>query len=152
MQYLTNYLCNKLIDQTFRGQSYAFPTTLEFGLFVTQPGKDGSGTEALDDTIWLAEAEDVLVSVGSVTVGVTTTLTETPDILAAGAFFGRCGCGASAEQSLRAYPQRSRRHSNTPRYLTVQKTGPPVAVVRTALHTVVIRRTKKIAFTQRKKT
>lgn len=45
MQYLTNYLCNKLIDQTFRGQSYAFPTTLEFGLFVTQPGKDGSGTE-----------------------------------------------------------------------------------------------------------
>lgn len=91
MQYLTNYLCNKLIDQTFRGQSYAFPTTLEFGLFVTQPGKDGSGTEALDDTIWLAEAEDVLVSVGSVTVGVTTTLTETPDILAAGAFSAVAG-------------------------------------------------------------
>lgn len=45
MQYLTKYFSNKIIDRMFRGQSYSFPGTLEFALFVTQPGKDGSGTE-----------------------------------------------------------------------------------------------------------
>ena len=45
MQYLTTYLNNKLIDYVFRNQSYALPTDLEFALFITQPGRDGSGTE-----------------------------------------------------------------------------------------------------------
>ncbi len=45
MQFLTDYLCNKLIDLIFRDQPYSFPANLEFALFTTKPERDGTGTE-----------------------------------------------------------------------------------------------------------
>lgn len=45
MAAMTDYLENKLIDQLFRGQAYAFPSTLYFALFTTETTDAGGGTE-----------------------------------------------------------------------------------------------------------
>lgn len=41
----TDYLENKLIDQLFRGQAYAFPATLYVGLLTAAPSDSSAGTE-----------------------------------------------------------------------------------------------------------
>ena len=45
MAELSNYLENKLLDHVLRNTSYTSPTTVYVGLFLTDPGDDGSGTE-----------------------------------------------------------------------------------------------------------
>lgn len=46
MAALSNYLENKLVDQIFRAQAYAFPTTLYVALYTALPTPvTGSGTE-----------------------------------------------------------------------------------------------------------
>ena len=45
MAAMTNFLENKLTDQMFRGQAYAFPSSLHFALFVAAPTDAGGGTE-----------------------------------------------------------------------------------------------------------
>ncbi len=51
----TSYLANKLVDQIFRAQAYAFPTTtLSIGLLTSTKGPRGNSTVyALNDTISL---------------------------------------------------------------------------------------------------
>lgn len=41
----TDYLENKIIDQLFRGQAYAFPATLYVGLLTAAPTDSAAGTE-----------------------------------------------------------------------------------------------------------
>jgi hypothetical protein len=45
MAALTDYLENKLIVQIFRGQAYAFPSTLYYGLLTAAPSDGSAGTE-----------------------------------------------------------------------------------------------------------
>jgi len=45
MSAMSDYLENKLIDQLFRGQAFAFPGTLYFGLLTAAPSDTGGGTE-----------------------------------------------------------------------------------------------------------
>lgn len=45
MAAMTDYLENKLIDQLFRGQAYAFPATLHIGLLTAAPSDSAPGTE-----------------------------------------------------------------------------------------------------------
>ena len=45
MAAMTDYLENKLIDQLFRGQAYAFPATLYIGLLTAAPSDSAAGTE-----------------------------------------------------------------------------------------------------------
>ena len=45
MSMFTDYFENKLIDQLFRGQAYAFPATLHVGLLTAAPTDSTSGTE-----------------------------------------------------------------------------------------------------------
>jgi len=45
MAALTDYLENKLIDQLFRGQAYAFPASLYVGLLTAAPSDSAAGTE-----------------------------------------------------------------------------------------------------------
>lgn len=45
MAALSDFLENKLIDQIFRGQAYAFPATLFFGLLTSAPSDAGGGVE-----------------------------------------------------------------------------------------------------------
>lgn len=45
MSAMSNYLENKIIDQLFRGQAYAFPSTLHVALFNAAPSDTGGGTE-----------------------------------------------------------------------------------------------------------
>ena len=47
MASLSDYLENKLIDQIFRGQAYAFPPTLCLALFTATPSDAGGGTEVV---------------------------------------------------------------------------------------------------------
>ncbi len=47
MSGMSNYLENKLIDRLFRGQAYAFPTTLYFGLLTAAPSDSAAGTEVV---------------------------------------------------------------------------------------------------------
>lgn len=41
----SNYLENKVLDHVFGGTAYTAPATLYVGLFTTDPGEAGSGTE-----------------------------------------------------------------------------------------------------------
>jgi hypothetical protein len=41
----SNYLENKVLDHVFGGVAYTAPTTLYVGLFTSDPGETGSGTE-----------------------------------------------------------------------------------------------------------
>lgn len=41
----SNYLENKVLDHVFGGVAYTAPTTLYVGLFTTDPGEAGTGTE-----------------------------------------------------------------------------------------------------------
>jgi hypothetical protein len=41
----SNYLENKVLDHVFGGAAYTAPTTLYVGLFTSNPGETGSGTE-----------------------------------------------------------------------------------------------------------
>lgn len=41
----SNYLENKLIDHVFGGVSYTAPATIYVGLYTSDPGEAGSGTE-----------------------------------------------------------------------------------------------------------
>lgn len=41
----SNYLENKVLDHVFGGTAYTAPTTLYVGLFTTDPGEAGTGTE-----------------------------------------------------------------------------------------------------------
>lgn len=41
----SNYLENKVLDHVFGGVAYTAPTTLYVGLFTSNPGETGSGTE-----------------------------------------------------------------------------------------------------------
>lgn len=41
----SNYLENKVLDHVFGGTAYTAPTTLYVGLFTSDPGETGSGTE-----------------------------------------------------------------------------------------------------------
>ena len=45
MSAMSDFLENKIIDQLFRGQAYAFPSTLYVGLFTAAPSDTGGGTE-----------------------------------------------------------------------------------------------------------
>lgn len=45
MAHMSDYLENKLIDQIFRAQAFAFPGTLYFALFTATPSDTGGGTE-----------------------------------------------------------------------------------------------------------
>lgn len=45
MSAMSDFLENKIIDQLFRGQAYAFPSTLYVGLFTAAPTDTGGGTE-----------------------------------------------------------------------------------------------------------
>lgn len=45
MSAMSDFLENKIIDQLFRGQAYAFPSTLYVGLFTAAPSDAGGGTE-----------------------------------------------------------------------------------------------------------
>jgi hypothetical protein len=45
MAALTDYFENKLIDQIFRGQAYAFPASLYIGLLTAAPSDSTAGTE-----------------------------------------------------------------------------------------------------------
>jgi hypothetical protein len=42
---MSDYLENKIIDQLFRGQAFAFPSTLYIGLLTAVPSDTGGGTE-----------------------------------------------------------------------------------------------------------
>lgn len=42
---MTDYLCNKLIDLTFRAQAYSYPSSMWHGLFTSAPSNAGGGTE-----------------------------------------------------------------------------------------------------------
>lgn len=41
----SNYLENKVLDHVFGGTAYTAPTTLYVGLFTSDPGEAGAGTE-----------------------------------------------------------------------------------------------------------
>lgn len=41
----SNYLENKVLEHTLGVTSYTMPTTVYVGLFISDPGEDGSGTE-----------------------------------------------------------------------------------------------------------
>ena len=41
----SNYLENKVLDHVFGGSAYTAPATLYVGLFTSDPGETGSGTE-----------------------------------------------------------------------------------------------------------
>ena len=45
MAAMSDYLENKLVDQLFRGQAYAFPATLYFSLLTANPSDAGGGPE-----------------------------------------------------------------------------------------------------------
>ena len=45
MAAMSDFLENKIIDQVFRGQAYAFPATLYVGLYSAAPVDAGGGTE-----------------------------------------------------------------------------------------------------------
>ena len=45
MSAMSDYLENKLIDALLRGQSFTFPTTLEFALFTSATDDAGAGSE-----------------------------------------------------------------------------------------------------------
>lgn len=45
MAAMSDYLENKLIDQIFRGQAFAFPATLHVGLLTSAPSDVGGGVE-----------------------------------------------------------------------------------------------------------
>ena len=45
MSAISNYLENKLIDTTLRGVGYTSPAAVYLGLFVSNPGEAGDGTE-----------------------------------------------------------------------------------------------------------
>ena len=45
MAALSVYLENKIIDNLFRAQAFAFPTTLYLALFTANPSQSGGGTE-----------------------------------------------------------------------------------------------------------
>jgi hypothetical protein len=45
MAAMSDYLENKLIDQIFRGQAFAFPSTLYVGLYTATPADAAGGTE-----------------------------------------------------------------------------------------------------------
>lgn len=45
MSAMSDYLENKLIDQIFRGQVFAFPATLYVALYTAPPSDAGGGTE-----------------------------------------------------------------------------------------------------------
>lgn len=45
MSAMSDYLENKLVDQIFRAQAFAFPATLYVGLLTAAPSDSGGGTE-----------------------------------------------------------------------------------------------------------
>lgn len=45
MSAMSDYLENKLVDQIFRAQAFAFPATLFVGLLTAAPSDSGGGTE-----------------------------------------------------------------------------------------------------------
>lgn len=45
MSAMSDYLENKLVDQIFRAQAFAFPATLHVGLLTAAPSDSGGGTE-----------------------------------------------------------------------------------------------------------
>lgn len=45
MSAMSDYLENKLVDQIFRAQAFAFPATLYVGLLTAAPSDTGGGTE-----------------------------------------------------------------------------------------------------------
>lgn len=47
MAAFTDYFENKLVDQIFRGQAYAFPATLYVGLLTAAPTDSAAGTEVV---------------------------------------------------------------------------------------------------------
>jgi hypothetical protein len=59
---MSNYLENKLIDQIFRGQAFAFPATLYVGLFNTSPADAGGGAEVAGDAYARSQVDATLIN------------------------------------------------------------------------------------------
>lgn len=78
MSAMSDYLENKIIDQLFRGQAYAFPSTLYVGLLSTSPSDTGGGTEVTGGSYARASAAASLDNfAGTQSVGSTAASTGT---------------------------------------------------------------------------